>query len=384
MCAMKQMYLPLHVVILCTLLSIQTAQAQCGLAGSATAGANGDNNTIGGSLSWSGTGNTTSLDGSYANATPLAVLLGTVPTNYLTLNQFGFNIPNGYTICGVGLSISRGTNVLLSLNGSVTDNVVQLATINGVNSLTLLGSNQAATSTAWPYASIGTAIYGGGGNTMGATLTPAIVSATNFGVAISANINTLLGVLIGANIDKVSMSIYTNPLIILPITLENFTVGGEGTGNAIRWTANADEIANQFIVQRSADGNTWQDLATLPATTGTESYSYTDANPLAGLNYYRLALVNTDGTTGYSITAIVSSKSAAPGIHFYPNPFHDMINITASGTFTRLSLKDIAGRTLWVKEYPGGISSVQIAAGDLPPGLYFITVDGTTYKLVKN
>lgn len=384
---MKQMYSPLCVVILCSLLSIRTAQAQCGLSATGTAGTNGNNTSIG-SSAWSNTGATTALDGSYASASAL-VSIGiifpiTTVTNYLTLNNFGFNIPPSNTVCGIGLSISKDYSAVLSVDGSATDHVVQLATINSPTSLTLLGANQASGAT-WTFGSISTTNYGGSGNMMGTTLTSNNVSQSTFGVAISANLLANgLGLLITGNIDKVSMSVYTNPVIILPITLGNFSVTGVAAGNTISWTANANDLANQFIVQRSADGTSWQNIAALTASTGTESYSYTDTNPLAGPNYYRLELVNTDGTTGYSITAIISSKTITPGIRFYPNPFHDMINITASGTFTQLSLKDLAGRTRWVKAFPGGINSTQIPAADLPPGLYFITVDGTTYKIIKN
>ena len=388
MCAMKQLYLPLYAIVLCTLLSVRTARAQCGLSATGNAGSNA-NNTAAGNLAWANTGATTALDGNYANASSLVstgILPITTVTNYLTLNNFGFNIPTSYTLCGIGLSISKGYSTLLSLDGSVTDNTVQLATITGsTTSLTLLGSNQAS-GTGWTFGGIAATTYGGSGNMMGATtLTTNNINQSTFGVAISANVVINgLGLLVAANIDKVSMSIYTSPILILPITLENFNVSGASAGNTIAWTANANDIANQFVVQRSADGTTWQNIATLTAATGTESYSYTDTNPLTGPNYYRLELVNTDGATGYSITGIIASKTTTPGIRFYPNPFHDMINITASGTFTQLSLKDLAGRTLWVKAYPGGINSTQIPAGDLPPGLYFITVDGTTYKIIKN
>ena len=382
---MKQNVLTSCTLILCTLLSNQTIQAQCTLAGTNPAGTNG-NNTSTGSVAWVNTGNTTTLDGNYASAPVLVssiIFPVTTTTQYLTLNNFGFNIPNTYTICGVGLSIARDYAALASLNGSTVDNVVQLATINSPTSLTLLGSNQASGAN-WPYATIGNATYGGNGNLMGATLTPTSVSATNFGVAISANVISALSILITANIDKVSMSIYTNPPIVLPIKLENFTVSGSNNGNIIDWAASANDIANNFVVQRSGDGTTWQDIATITASTGSQSYSYTDETPLSGPNYYRLELVNTDGTTSYSVIAIIATKSM-PQIRFYPNPFHDMINITAPGSFTRLALKDIAGRTLWVKEYSGGgVNTASIPAGDLPQGLYFVSVDGSTYKIIKN
>lgn len=385
MCAMKQMYLSISVVTLCALLFSYTAQAQCGLSATGTATANA-NNTAVGTVGWTGTGNTTATDGSYANANVTLSALSSANSNYLQLSGFNFNIPVAYAVCGVGVSIVHNTGAVLSLVTYVADNVVQLATTNGAAAPTLIGTNQALTggSNGWP-ATNATANYGGNGNLMGAASIPnATVNNANFGVVISAHFAAVVSLGLNANVDKVSMSIYTNPQIILPITLENFSVTGETEGNTIRWTANANDIANVFIVQRSGDGTTWTDLNTLEASTGTQSYSYTDTNPLAGPNYYRLKLVNTDGTTGYSIVGIISTKTTSPNITFYPNPFHDMINISAPGTFTHLSLRDIAGRTLWVKEYPGGINSTQIPAGDLPQGLYFISVDGKTYKLIKN
>lgn len=383
MCAMKQLYV-LPFLTLCAWLTVGSAQAQCGFATApGTAGTAADNGAIG-TLQWSNTGATTATDGNSATAGAPLGAFATATSHYLTLSGFGFYVPNTYTICGVGVNITRYTGTALSL-GYISDNVVQLATINGAAAPTLLGSNQALTgyANAWPVFS-GIATYGGAGNTMGATLTGANVSAANFGVVISAAYATLLSVGLYAKIDYVSMSIYT-PLMVLPITLENFTATGSPVGNTISWTADASDIANEFVVQRSVDGASWQNLATFSATTGTANYTFTDTDPLAGPNYYRLELINTDGTTGYSLTAIVATKRITPAsIQFYPNPFQNMINITAKGSFTRVSLTDIAGHTLWVKEYPGGVKSTQIPAGELPQGLYFVSVDGTTYKLIKN
>jgi Secretion system C-terminal sorting domain len=383
--------LPSFCILIFALLSLQTAQAQCNAIGTNTAGANGNSTAIG-SINWINTGNTAAADGAYTTAASL-ISTGLIPisttTNYLSLSNFGFAVPGTYTICGVGISIVRGYISLLSLNGSVVDNTVQLATISG-STPTLIGLNQALTAVHWPYATPVTATYGGAGILMGvsaATMTPAMVNNSNFGVAIAADVITApLQVSIGmtAAIDQVSLTVYTTPPSTLPILLENFTVSGGAAGNLVSWTAGTNNVANAFEVQRSSDGNNWQDLTTMTATAGnTGSYNYTDADAPSGTNYYRLKLVNDDGTTGYSIIAIVATR-IQPNIHFYPNPFHDMINISATTPFHHVSLTDIAGRTLWVKEYASGINSVQIPSAALPQGLYFVSVDGSTSKLVKN
>ena len=379
--------------LICTLifalLSTRTLRAQCSATGTSTAGTNGNSTAIG-TLGWNNTGNTQAADGAYTTASSFVttgILSNTTTTNYLSLNNFGFSIPAANTICGVGISIVRGYTSLLSLSSSVVDNTVQLATFSG-STPTLAGVNQASAAS-WP-TSPATASYGGSGLLMGvppATMIPSMVNNSNFGVAISANLITApfqVALGITAEIDQVSITIYTTPPATLAIRLDDFTVVGGSAGNLVSWTAGADNAANVFVVQRSGDGANWQDLSTVTAVAGNiGNYSYTDANAPSGVNYYRLKMVDDDGTMGYSVIAVVATR-IQPNIHFYPNPFHDMIDVSAPTPFHHVALTDIAGRTLWVGEYSGGINNVRIPSAALPQGLYFVAVDGSTSKLVKN
>jgi len=386
---MKKMLL-LSCTLISALLSTKTLQAQCTAIGTNTANTNGNSAAIG-TTAWTNTGNTQAADGLYTSAISVlstGVLSATTTTNYLSLNNFGFAVPGTYTICGVGISIVKAHISLLPTNGSVVDNVVQLATFSG-STPTLMGTNQASGAN-WPYSTPLTSSYGGSGLLMGvpaATLVPSVVNNSNFGVAISANVITApLQISVGmtAEIDQVSMTIYTTPPITLSVLLDDFTVTGGSAGNLVSWTAGANNTANAFVVQRSGDGANWQDLTTVTAAAAKiESYGYTDADPPSGANYYRLKMVDDDGTQGYSIIAVVATR-IQPNIHFYPNPFHDMINVSAPVPFHHVSLTDITGRTLWTREYSGGINSVQIPSPALPQGLYFVVVDGSTSKLIKD
>src|ERR1700759_650319 len=129
MCAMKHFRLTSGTVFLCSLLAVTagSVNGQCLIASANTAGTNGNSTGVG-TLAWTNTGATTAADANYATAAALVstgLLPVTTTTNYLALRNFGFNIPAGYTICGVGVSITRGYAALLQLNGGVVDNVVQ-------------------------------------------------------------------------------------------------------------------------------------------------------------------------------------------------------------------------------------------------------------------
>ncbi len=265
--------------------------------------------------------------------------------------------------------------MLLTLGNGIADNSVKL-----VKGGVVAGTEEAAPG-AWPFP-ITEQDYGSSTDTWGLPLLPSDINAT-FGVAISARLTSLIALSYGADVDMIGVTVYSSPPVVLPVALQNYSVTGGPAGDQLSWTAGAGNVASEFVIQRSGDGLHWTDLTTINANAGTDSYQYTDADPLSGANYYRLELRNGEATIGYSVVAAVATK-VTPNIHFYPNPFHDMISITAPNSFTRVALTDMTGRTLWVKEYSGGVNSAQVPAGTLPQGLYFVSVDGSTYKLVKN
>jgi hypothetical protein len=138
----------------------------------------------------------------------------------------------------------------------------------------------------------------------------------------------------------------------------------------------------RFVIQRSADGTSWSQRDALTASPGQKEYSYLDVSPLAGTSFYRLALLNVNGSVAYSAVKTMTG-GALVKIHFYPNPFTDMIHIVSPYPFSKLSLKDLQGQTLWVKGYGDGVSTAQIPAAGLLAGVYFVQVDGVAYKIIK-
>jgi Secretion system C-terminal sorting domain len=306
------------------------------------------------------------------------------------MSHYGFSIPNGSTIGGVTASITRSASGLsltigiLSITGTVQDNVVQLAGTGAMSTNQASGAFWGGSST--------TVTYGSSSNTWGVALTPAIVSNPSFGLNLSANLagGILLGIglLPGASVSAISLNITYIPPGTLPISLEQWSVTTQGSTNILHWTAAVTDLPGEFIVQRSTNGTDWQDLATVAAPLNQSVYSYTDnAPPTGSPSYYRLQLQTPGQPDTWSTVQVIATRSV-PHVNFYPNPFHDMITITGSQSIRKVVLRDVSGKTLWIQEFGGssgsGTTNIQIPASTLPSGLYFVQVDGATYKLIKN
>lgn len=168
----------------------------------------------------------------------------------------------------------------------------------------------------------------------------------------------------------------------LPITLVDFNAQWQTGGTAaLTWEVAQGVSVNHFVIQRSPDGVSWQAIGALDANGGSSiatTYSYTDADPLSSLNYYRLQLVDDAGSDTYSGVKVLS-RSSGNGIAIFPNPATDHINVsfgTASPTgIVTLRLLNTGGQVLLQKKLtdPAG-ETISLPVSAYPAGCYLVQV----------
>ncbi len=118
----------------------------------------------------------------------------------------------------------------------------------------------------------------------------------------------------------------------LPIQLSYFTVKMQDRQAEITWATDMEENNDYFSIERSADGKTFEQAATVAGAGNSTSklvYSYTDSKALPGTSYYRLKQTDYDGKFTYS--RIESVSRSASGMFasvlnieiVAPNPFTD-------------------------------------------------------------
>lgn len=140
-----------------------------------------------------------------------------------------------------------------------------------------------------------------------------IAAGTNTGltVLIDNTTNNNHGVLTNFAMSGASSN-YVASSVVLPVSLTGFALARHTDNIVLHWQTSQEPNTGYYIVERSNNGNNWNALAQVNVTGASApdaSHFYTDEQPLQGINYYRLKLVDAAGKFTYS-TIIFTSFAA--------------------------------------------------------------------------
>lgn len=178
---------------------------------------------------------------------------------------------------------------------------------------------------------------------------------------------------------------------ILPVSLTSFNAYATDKQTvSVQWQTAQERNSSHFILERSADLQTFTTIAQLDAAGTTDvprQYEFTDLSPLPSLNYYRLTQIDTDGAMQrYRPVAV----RLTPVCSVYPNP--------SDGSVWQLELNDAPISTLTVKLFsllgnsystqiqPLGLNRWQVEPqSQIPVGCYVMSIqtdEKTTHQKV--
>ncbi|HMC84271.1 MAG TPA: T9SS type A sorting domain-containing protein, partial [Chitinophagaceae bacterium] len=120
--------------------------------------------------------------------------------------------------------------------------------------------------------------------------------------------------------------------LLLPNKIVYFNAKHNGSVIDVRWNLE-DEIAGSSIVlQRSTDGIHFEVLTKIPQQNPNDNndYSWRDAYPQTGNNFYRLQLKSPSGDNVYSDIVVVNNIDKAFVLSANPNPFIQTVNFSVT------------------------------------------------------
>lgn len=189
-----------------------------------------------------------------------------------------------------------------------------------------------------------------------------------------------------------------NEECILPVYLTKFNARNINETGVLTWTSSLEVNASHFEIQRSSlviDGNdrgetldksSMTTLGEVEVTGSRSDYSFVDQNPLSGINYYRLKMVDLDGSISYSPVRAVEFKQLDMDV--YPNPFLDNVIFDLGGSVDKIIIYTASGsmiKAISVK----GMKTYQMDLTEINSGIYFAELirsqdsESKMFKLIK-
>lgn len=183
----------------------------------------------------------------------------------------------------------------------------------------------------------------------------------------------------------------------LPVKLINFTAVKAGENVNLAWNTQTEVNSKLFLIERSNDGRAFEQIGVIAAkgkSTTTVKYNYADNYPVANAdNYYRLKMVDQDGSFEYSSIQIVGfSKSDKVNagnnelsLSLYPVPAKSNLNIEGlEGQHCEVAISGVYGEQVASQHLAIESGKAVLDIENLKPGIYVIEVTNDNGAVSKH
>jgi|GEM_PF-2636348 len=160
----------------------------------------------------------------------------------------------------------------------------------------------------------------------------------------------------------------------LPVTLLLFEGTVANCKTTLNWATAIEAGFKNFVLQYSSDGVLFSNIETIAAKGDNSSYGAW-YQALSGKTYYRLKIVDLNGTFVYSKIIVLNVHCDKNNTLIYPNPSTTVVNITIDGITPGKKtavLFDAAGRVMLTQALANG--SNQLNVSGIRAGMYSLVV----------
>lgn len=208
--------------------------------------------------------------------------------------------------------------------------LVKSAAVNSINYNSLLDSEDAC------------------GQTRSATYSVGAIEVNGSGTTINVPLDSTM---VGAG----------TPIIPLPVTLSSFTGTIDNTTTTLTWRVENEVSLKEYQLEYSSNSLNFTTVSTMVAV-NKDLYTFKNNAFPSTKNYYRLKLINKDGSYVYSGIIVLSEPSVSAKISLYPNPAKGFITLNASNINpnSHIELTDFIGKCILKQEIISGITRVNI------------------------
>jgi len=184
------------------------------------------------------------------------------------------------------------------------------------------------------------------------------------------------------------VSIFRNTDITLPVTITNFKAFQKNTDIQVAWDTKNEINLQAYEVEKSRDGVSFSKVGIVVAN-GSSSYTWLDVNPTNGNNYYRLKMIDNDGSFKYSAIVNVKIGGIKNQITIANNPIRIKTLVLQIENMVKdnltILLYNNSGQKILQKSmnHSGGSATQTVNLGNLVTGTYQLSIIGKDVKFNK-
>ncbi len=177
---------------------------------------------------------------------------------------------------------------------------------------------------------------------------------------------------------------------VLPVTLKSITASLINSQPQLNWVTSNEINFDYFGVEKSLDAKNFATIGQVASNNNSNgsSYTYIDATKTLATQFYRLKLVDIDGSFKYSSVVAVNGNPSI-SLALYPNPVTNTIILSHPKAITGAAIKitSIDGKVLSSQAVQTGATQTSLDATRLVKGNYVISFINngvaSTTQLVK-
>ena len=160
----------------------------------------------------------------------------------------------------------------------------------------------------------------------------------------------------------------------LPINIERINAIKNGNTNTIEWLCGSETNGAYFEIQSSTDAKSFAPIGKVNLVGGNQRYSFTDTKATNNTTYYRLRMVDKNGSAAYS--SVVSIKAGSNALTIAPNPARNFatIKFNTLSSDAKVYVTTLDGRNVLELPIKNNANSYQLNTQSLANGVYNVTL----------
>ncbi len=162
------------------------------------------------------------------------------------------------------------------------------------------------------------------------------------------------------------------PIVTLPVTVTMFNGFIANNAVTLQWQVQNEINFKTYEIEYGSDGINFSTVAAITATQQV-NYQFTQALPNQPKLYYRLKLIDTDGTYSYSKVVAINNNHLLRA-SLYPNPANSFIIVKIDNASSNVIVAVINNLGQVLEKVQVNGSQISIATNQLASGLYHVQI----------